>query len=67
MNNGDAVTDNSYPETALTADTTVDFTNSLSMSVPTGVLLTIAPFAVGLFLFGALAVFFVARKRQYEE
>ena len=67
VNDADETESDTTGAITLEADTTVDFTNSLSMTVPTGVLLTIAPFAVGLFLFGALAVFFVARKRQYEE
>lgn len=67
VNDADETESDTTGAITLSADTTVAFTNSLSMTVPTGVLLTIAPFAVGLFLFGALAVFLVARKRQYEE
>ena len=44
----------------------VGFTNTKDGVIPTGVLLTIAPFAIGLLLFGALAVFFIARKKRRE-
>lgn len=56
----------------LTAGTITDenvytgFTNERNGIVPAGVLLTIAPFAIGLLLFGALAVFFIARKKRRE-
>ena len=44
----------------------VGFTNTRDGIIPTGVLLTVAPFAIGLLLFGALAVFFIARKKRRE-
>ena len=43
------------------------FTNERNGIVPTGVLLTVAPFAIGLLLFGALAIFFIARKKKRAE
>ena len=43
------------------------FTNERNGIVPTGVLLTVAPFAIGLLLFGALAIFFIARKKKKAE
>lgn len=49
------------------ADITAAFTNTKEGVVPTGVLLTVAPFAIGLLLFGALAIFFVARKKKRAE
>ena len=52
--------------TAVTDDVYTGFTNDRTGVIPTGVLLTIAPFAIGLLLFGALAVFFVARKKRRE-
>ena len=51
----------------MTNDTYVGFTNTRDGIVPTGVLLTIAPFAIGLLLFGALAVFLIARKKRRTE
>lgn len=48
-------------------DITAAFTNTRQGVIPTGVLLTVAPFAIGLLLFGALAVFFVAKKKRRAE
>ncbi len=48
-------------------DITAAFTNTRQGVIPTGVLLTVAPFAIGLLLFGALAIFFVARKKKRAE
>lgn len=42
----------------------VAFTNTRDGIIPTGVLLTIAPFAVGLFLFGTVIVFTMTRRRR---
>lgn len=50
----------------LSGDIKTGFTNEKEGDIPTGVLLTIAPFAIGLLLFGALAVFFIARKKRRE-
>lgn len=57
-------TDNA--NSTLDADKYVGFTNTRDGVIPTGVLLTVAPFAIGLLLFGALAVFFIARKKRRE-
>ena len=47
---------------------TVAFTNTRNGIIPTGIILTIAPFAIGLLVFGAVVVFLVAKKRRkYEE
>lgn len=48
----------------MNADHTVAFTNTKNGAIPTGVLLTVTPFAVGLLLFGALAFFMMARSRR---
>lgn len=50
--------------TGVTADIKTGFTNDRTGVIPTGVLLTIAPFAVGIFLFGALIIFFIAKRRR---
>jgi hypothetical protein len=56
----------SYNGTMAT-DKYVGYTNTRDGIIPTGVLLTVAPFAIGLLLFGALAVFFVAKKKRRAE
>ncbi len=48
----------------LTADIKTGFTNEKDGVIPTGVLLTIAPFAIGILLFGALIFFFIAKRRR---
>lgn len=45
-------------------DITAAFTNTKEGVIPTGVLLTIAPFAIGILLFGALIIFFIAKRRR---
>lgn len=47
------------------ADTiTAAFTNTKDGVIPTGVLVTIAPFAIGILLFGALIIFFIAKRKR---
>lgn len=46
------------------ADRSVAFTNNRNGTIPTGVLMTIAPFAIGLLVFGAVVVFLIARRRK---
>ena len=48
----------------LSQDTYVGYTNTRDGVIPTGVLLTIAPFAVGILLFGALAFFLISKRRR---
>lgn len=50
--------------TGVNADIKTGFTNDRSGVVPTGVLLTIAPFAIGILLFGALIIFIIAKRRR---
>ena len=58
---------NSGAITLENANHSVAFTNSRDGIIPTGVLLTIAPFAIGLLLFGALGIFFIARRKRRVE
>lgn len=48
----------------LTGDVKTGYTNEKNGVIPTGVLLTIAPFAIGILLFGAVIIFFIARRRR---
>ena len=50
--------------TNVSADIKTGFTNDRTGIIPTGVLLTIAPFAIGILLFGAIIIFFIARRRR---
>ena len=49
----------------MTADHSVAFTNERNGIIPTGVIMTVAPFAIGMLLFGAV-IFFVISKRRRE-
>ncbi len=42
----------------------VTLTGTRQGIIPTGVIMAIAPFAIGLFLFGAVIIFFISRKRR---
>lgn len=46
------------------SDKYVGFTNTKNGVIPTGVLLTIAPFAIGILLFGALAIFLISKRKR---
>ncbi len=59
-----AYTDPVVNTTGVSADINTGFTNDRTGVVPTGVLLTIAPFAIGILLFGALIIFFIAKRRR---
>ena len=48
----------------LSGDIKTGFTNNKDGVIPTGVLLTIAPFAIGILLFGALIIFIIAKRRR---
>jgi hypothetical protein len=57
-------TDN-YTGTGITAPLTkVGWTNTREGAIPTGVILTIAPFMIGLLLFGAVMMFMISRRRR---
>ena len=65
VDNGSTVNGaNSGAITLADASHSVAFTNSRNGIIPTGVLLTIAPFAIGILLFGALIIFFIAKRRR---
>ena len=65
VDSGEAVgTNTSGNITLADSDHSVAFTNTRNGIIPTGVLLTIAPFAIGALLFGALIIFFVAKRRR---
>ena len=62
-------TDNDYLDPTsgsnITADLTkTGYTNSRTGIIPTGVILTVAPFMIGLLLFGAIMMFMISRRRR---
>lgn len=61
---GVAHTDPVASETGVTRSIRTGFTNERNGIIPTGLLLTVTPFVVGLFLFGALFFYMLAGKRK---
>ena len=62
--NSTAYSDPVVNTTGVNADIKTGFTNDRTGIIPTGVLLTIAPFAIGILLFGALIIFIIAKRRR---
>lgn len=64
--NGKGGTAYSDPVTGsnVSANVKTGFTNDRTGIIPTGVLPTIAPFAIGILLFGAVIIFFIAKRRR---
>ena len=46
------------------SDHTVAFTNTRNGIIPTGVIMTVAPFAIGICLFGAVIIFIICRRKR---
>lgn len=55
---------NSGSITLANSDHTVAFTNTRTGIIPTGIIISIAPYAIGLLLFGAIAIFTISRGRR---
>ena len=50
--------------TLANAGHSVAFTNTRTGIIPTGILLTIAPFAIGILVFGAIIIFIVIKRKR---
>ena len=48
------------------SDHSVAFTNTRNGIIPTGVIMTIAPFAIGICVFGAVIIFVISRRKRRE-
>ena len=64
LDNGTAVSGNSSGEVTLNSNHSVAFTNTRNGIIPTGVILTVAPFAIGALLFGAVIFFVISKRRR---
>lgn len=65
IDNGSTVSGgNSGAITLTDANHSVAFTNTRNGIIPTGILLTVAPFAIGIMLFGSIIVFMIAKRRR---
>ena len=63
LDGGNAVSGNSRAVT-LNSDHSVAFTNTRNGIIPTGIIMTIAPFAIGICVFGAVFIFIICRKKR---
>lgn len=63
-------TENDYldpvSDSAVDADVKTGFTNTRNGIIPTGVIIAVAPFAIGLLVFGAIILSMVSRRRRAE-
>jgi hypothetical protein len=64
INSGTAQNGNTTSEQTLSANTTVEFTNTRNGIIPTGIIIAIAPYVIGLCLFGAVVIFMLGRKKR---
>ena len=64
LDNGTAVSGNSSGEVTLNSNHSVAFTNTRNGVIPTGVIMTIAPFAIGICVFGAIIIFIISRRKR---
>lgn len=65
--NNDVQGDGTYDDASsgtLNEDTFVGYTNTREGIIPTGVILTVAPFMIGLLVFGAVIMFVISRRRR---
>ena len=65
LDGAEAVTgDSSGAVTLADSDHSVAFTNTRNGIIPTGVIMTIAPFAIGICVFGAIIIFIISRRKR---
>ena len=64
LDSGTAVSGNSSGVVTLNSDHGVAFTNTRNGIIPTGIIMTIAPFAIGICVFGAVFIFIICRKKR---
>ena len=50
--------------TLANAGHSVAFTNTRNGIIPTGIIMTIAPFAIGICVFGAVIIFMICRRKR---
>ena len=64
LDGGQSVSGYSSGEVTLNSDHSVAFTNSRNGIIPTGIIMTIAPFAIGICVFGAIIIFIISRRKR---
>ena len=53
-----------YTDTDVEDDAATSYTNDRTGIIPTGVIIMIAPFAIGLFVFGAIILYMISKRRR---
>ena len=64
LDRGNAVSGNSSGNVTLNSDHSVAFTNTRNGIIPTGIIMTIAPFAIGICVFGAVFIFIICKRNS---
>ena len=64
LDSGNAVSGNSSGAVTLDSDHSVAFTNTRNGIIPTGIIMTIAPFAIGICVFGAVFIFIICKRKS---
>ena len=64
LDGGDVVSGESSGAVTLNSDHSVAFTNTRNGIIPTGIIMTIAPFAIGICVFGAIIIFIIVRRKR---
>lgn len=64
LDSGNAVSGNSSGAVTLNSDHSVAFTNTRNGIIPTGIIMTIAPFAIGICVFGAVFIFIICKRKR---
>lgn len=64
LDSGNAVSGESSGAVTLNSDHSVAFTNTRNGVIPTGIIMTIAPFAIGICVFGAIIIFIICRRKR---
>ena len=64
LDGNEAVSGNSSGAVTLNSNHSVAFTNTRNGIIPTGVIMTIAPFAIGICVFGAIIIFIISRRKR---
>ena len=64
LDGGNAVSGNSSGAVTLDSDHSVAFTNTRNGIIPTGIIMTISPFAIGICVFGAVFIFIICKRKR---
>ena len=64
LDGGEVVSGASSGAVTLNSNHSVAFTNTRNGIIPTGIIMTIAPFAIGICVFGAVFIFIIVRRKR---